>query len=697
MSAHYKKDILLRMLLVAGLLLVFGLLVGWKILQIQYTEGEQWKALSRKLTYTYKEIEAIRGNIYAADGSLLATSVPRYEVRFDTRVVHRDTFNKYQKELATLLASRVGARSYPEYLQLLQNARRRGDAYLLLRRKATYLDIKEMRNWPIFRLGKYKGGFIVEEETVRTLPFGPLAARTIGFFKQDIGGVGIERAFNSALAGVNGKRLVQKISGGYRPLTDENAIDPVQGRDVYTSIVPQIQDISHDALRKALLTHGASHGCAVVMEVNSGRIVAISNLTRNDEGEYRERFNYSFGESYEPGSTFKLFSALALLEDGYYRPEDSIRIFGGKYDYFGQTMEDSEKDQPEYLSFQKSFEHSSNVGISRLVYEAYGKKPVAFLEHIHRLGLHQPLGISLPGEAKPFVKEYGKEGWYGTTLPWMSIGYEINLTPLHILTLYNAVANDGVMMKPTIVTGYGRTGKIEEVVEPEILKKSICGDEALKDLRGMLEGVVQRGTAQNLKNLGFPVAGKTGTALIADRNRGYSQKLYNASFAGYFPADAPQYSCIVVISRPSSGSYYGSSVAAPVFGEIARKVFAKEMRTPLMHEDQKALQPSWVVHAPNMSEFTEAIDWKERNDFDEDAYWVKVMPDSNGMKYQSVEMQGMLMPELKGMGLSDALYLLENRGLKVLVKGEGKIIGHWPAKGKQLSKGQNVILKLGQS
>lgn len=698
MSQHFRRDILLRLMIVGGGLMAFAGVLVYKMLHIQLAEGDRWRELSRQMSHTYLDIPAVRGNIYAADGSLLATSVPRYDVRFDTKAVHPDTFKFYLHALSARLASKIGARSYPQYVSWLSEARKRGERYLLLGRKLNYLDIMEMREWPMFRLGPYAGGFIVEEETIRTQPFGSLAQRTIGFYKPGIGGVGIERASNNVLSGVNGKRLVQKISGGYRPMNDENAIDPVQGQDVYTSINIEYQDAAEAALRKALEIHQAEYGCAIVMEVSTGRIKAISNLSRLSDGSYQERFNYAIGAGFEPGSTFKLVSALALLEDEKNKPTDSVEIFGGKFRYYNALMEDSETGIHDKLTFSEVIEKSSNVGISRLVYEAYKSQPVRFLEHIHKLHMDVPLGIELPGESKPVVKKPGARNWYGTTLPWMSIGYEMSLTPLHVLTLYNAVANEGRMMKPSIITGYGSTGVMKQSLDPEVLVKEICSDETLEELKKMLEGVVVRGSAKNLSQLEFRVAGKTGTALIAAANKGYEDKYYNASFVGYFPAEAPKYSCFVMVSKPTRGVYYGGAVAAPVFREIAQKIYAREMRRDLEVNPEKKQIQSGLICAEDLNAWSEAIGYRVNYSADaQQQFWVQVKLNGSTLTVNPAAPKGNTLPDLRGMGLSDAQYLLENKGYKLRFSGVGKVQKQVPEAGTTIQKGQTIRIYLGKS
>jgi len=693
---NVKKDILWRVIISMVLMVLFGASIFFFTVRVQVVEGEKWREFSDSTTLRFREIPAVRGNIYSEDGNLLATSIPKYKISLDMKVIPNDSFYRFVEDVSILMAQTFGNKSSDEYLRLLKEGKAKRNRYLTITRNASYLQLREMKTWPIFRMGRYKGGLIEEERTERKLPLGSLASRTIGFKNPNIMGVGLEATYDAILGGISGKRLVQKISGGYKPINDENEIEPENGKDIYTTLDVNIQDITQAALLKSLVANNAHHGCAIVMEVKTGKIRAIANLKKGSDDEYAEYFNYALGGNFEPGSTFKLVSALALLEEGHNKPEDSIEINFGKFLFFDRMMKDSEHSPFEKITFQESIEKSSNVGVSRLIYNAYKSKPAEFVAEIKRLHLTESMNLGFNGEAKPNMREPGQTGWSGTTLPWLSIGYAIEMTPLHMLMFYNAIANDGRMMKPLLINGIGRMGKIKEKFEPITLEKSICSKSTLATLKSMLEGVVQNGTATNLKDAGVNIAGKTGTAQIAEGAGGYSHEKYNASFAGYFPAENPMYSCIVVISEPTMGAYYGSAVAGPVFKEIARKVYAKGTGQMIAkNNDSLQFPPFFNGFYADQKIILEALDLPiekstKKNDFE----WAEGKPATYQIIIEASDYPDGIMPNFKGMGLRDALYIAENRKLRVQYQGYGKIIGQSPSAGSRINAGSSIQLNL---
>lgn len=693
---NIKKDILWRVIISMFMMLIFGVAILYFTIHIQVAEGQKWRDLSDSLTIRYKEIPAIRGNIYSEDGSLLATSIPKYKISVDMKVIPADSFYRYVETVGIKLAQTFGNKSADEYIRMLKEGKSRRNRYLTLTRNATYIQLRDMKTWPIFRMGKYKGGMIVEERTERKLPLGVLASRTIGFKNENISGVGLEATYDAILGGVSGKRLVQKISGGYKPINDDNEIEPENGKDIYTTLDVNIQDITEAALLKSLEKHQAHHGCAVVMEVKTGKLKAIANLSKGEDGQYAEYFNYALGGNFEPGSTFKLVSALALLQNNLNKPEDSIEIDYGKFLFFDRLMKDSEPSPFEKITFAEAIERSSNVGVSRLIYNAYKNKPRDFISQIKKLHLNEPVKLGIKGEAEPKLKEPGQKGWSGTTLPWISIGYSLEMTPLHVLMFYNAIANNGKMMKPMLIKGVGRMGKLKEAFEPVELEESICSKSTLNSLKSMLEGVVLRGTATNLKDAGVGIAGKTGTAQIAQGSGGYAHDKYNASFAGYFPADNPMYSCIVVVSEPTSGAYYGSVVAAPVFKEIARKVFAKGTGRSIIRPDSICLPPSFNGFAEDQEIILDVLDIPFKNrSANKEIVIAEVTPGTGQMLLDESKYPDGVMPQFKGMGLRDVLFLAENRKLKIKYQGRGKVISQFPPAGSRYSAGSTIELKFG--
>lgn len=699
---NVRRDILWRVYLAFLLTCVFGVLVIVRAVRIQVAEGPELRQLAEELSTSYQTIEATRGNIYADDGSLLATSVPVYDIRMDMVAdgLTKEVWNNSVDSLAWLLSTTFKDKSKNEYLQILKQARAEKKRYFMIKRKVNYNQVKAMKTWPMFRLGKYKGGFMVIERERRQKPFQILAERTIGYKVDGVAPVGLEGAYDDILAGVSGKQLMQKVSGGqWIPVNYDNEIEPENGKDIYTTIDINVQDVAEDALMEALINNDAESGCAILMEVKTGHIKAIANLTRKSPGVYKEEYNYAVGESAEPGSTFKLASLIALLESGVADLDDSVQVDYGITKFFDREMKDSEPGKHGKLTLQQSFEKSSNVGISKLVYKHFAKTPEKFIEYINKLGLNKPLGLQITGEGKPRIKQPGERDWYGTTLPWMSIGYESMVTPLQMATLYNAVANGGKMVKPVFVEEIRHVGKLVQKYETEVLNEEICSKKTLEKVRQAMEGVVLRGTATNLKNDNYTVAGKTGTAQMADAKRGY-RRYYKSSFAGYFPADNPEYTCIVTINGASKGVYYGSLVAGPVFKEIADKVYSSKLDLHLDIE-KKNIQTAFVLPNPKVSQKRDlkdilngvGISSQTEGEVDDDA-WVFTKTNDHALKINERKLVNGLMPDVTGMGLKDAVYMIENAGMRVRYTGSGKVRKQSLQPGVKVVKGGTVYIEL---
>ncbi len=696
-----KRDILIRVYIAFGALVILAGFVLFKAFTVQVIEGEEWRNLAQELTTDYQTIEAVRGNIYADDGSLLATSVPIYELRMDFRAggLTDDAFQAGVDSLAWLFSKKFEPHSHDHWLRFFKEARAKGRRYELLKRRLSFQDVKEMKSWPILRRGQHKGGLIIIEKDRRQKPFGKLAFRTIGYSREGIAPVGLEGAYDEILAGVSGKRLMQKVAGGvWIPVNDENEIEPENGRDIYTTIDINLQDVAEDALEDALVYHDALNGCAVLMEVESGHIKAIANLKRKSEGVYQEDYNYAVGESAEPGSTIKLASLIALYEEGA-DPGDSVDIEGGETTFFDRKMKDSEKSDRNKISLQEAFELSSNVGISKMVYAYFKEKPQKFVDYFAKCGLDVPLNLQIKGEGRPVIKNPGDNSWSGTTLPWMSIGYETRFTPLKILTLYNAIANDGQMVKPILVKEVRKTGKLINEYEPQVLKEKVCSKETLKKVRQALEGVVERGTFKYRKSDNYSIAGKTGTAQMS-RGGKYSKSYYKSSFVGYFPADNPKYACIVSINGASRGVYYGSAVAGPVFREIADKVYASSLQ---MHANiEKTVVPPTMETPYNVAgEYHDVKDVMNAlgvsnsvENSGEQIAWTETMRYKKRMKLAKRDVINGLVPDVTGMTLKDALFLMENRGLKIIARGTGRIYKQSMNPGTKAYKGATVVLEL---
>ncbi|TNE82031.1 MAG: PASTA domain-containing protein [Bacteroidetes bacterium] len=698
---NVKRDILWRVYVAFFAVALFGVMVVVYAVRIQFVEGEHWRKMAEELTTDYQTIEAVRGNIYAADGSLLATSVPIYELRMDFKAggLSDEVFNVEVDSLAYHFAQMFKDKSQADYLREFKEARKKGSRYHLLKRKLSFSQVKEMRTWPILRRGQHKGGLIILEKDRRQKPFQLLAFRTIGYSQEGVAPVGLEGAYNTELAGVSGKRLMQKVAGGvWIPVNADNEIEPENGKDVYTTIDVNLQDVAENALYETLVKHDALNGCAILMEVETGHIKAIANLARKSEGVYGEEYNFAVGESEEPGSTIKLASLIALLEEGI-SLEDSVDVELGQTKFFDRTMKDSEPGHYQMLSLQQAFEKSSNVGISKLVYKQFKEQPQKFIDYFSQMGLDKPLNLQITGEGKPRIKNPKDNDWYGTTLPWMSIGYETQFTPLKILTLYNAIANQGRMVKPILVTEVRQTGKLVHKYETEDIAKSVCSKETLKKVRQALEGVVQNGTARNLKNDNYRIAGKTGTTQMA-RGGKYTKSFYKSSFAGYFPADNPKYACIVSINGASKGIYYGSAVAGPVFLEIANKVYASSLH---MHKDisETAHTPEIATPRNFSGKLKDIRDVMNRlniahkvGEANEEIEWTTTARMERNMRLEQRKIIQNLVPNVSGMSLQDALFLLENRGLKVVVSGKGNVYRQSMNPGTAVYKGATIVIEL---
>jgi cell division protein FtsI (penicillin-binding protein 3) len=673
---------------------------------IQLVEGEMWRARAEEISTQLIKVRANRGNILANDESFLAVSVPVYDLRMDTYAegITPEIFNREIDSLSISLATLFKDKSASKYKEIIRKGRKEKNRYLLLQRNITAMQLDKVKKFPLFRMGKNKGGLIAEQKSKRIKPYGNLAARTIGKEDGESQGIGLEKAYDEYLRGEEGLRLMEKLSGNiWRPLDTENTVDPVDGFDVYTTIDPRIQDVAESELERQLSLHNAGYGCVALMEVSTGDIKAIANLKRAENGKYYESYNYVIGEASEPGSTLKLATMIALLEDGMVKLDDKVETGNGEMRFFNHTLTDSKKGGHGTITVQHAFEVSSNIAMAKLVFGHYKNDPQQFIDHFKRMHLDRPLGIEIPGEATPRVKNKTDKDWSGLTLPMMSIGYECLVTPLQILTLYNAVANNGKMMKPRFVKEIRNRGKVVKTIPPTVLEEKICSDKTLRDCKTLLEGVVENGTATNLKNTVYKIAGKTGTAVIANNNKGYrspSGKIYRASFCGYFPADNPKYTCIVVVNAPSNNVYYGNVVAGPIFRAVADKVYASAFdinqnyyverkdqftnRIPQCKdgfaEDLKIVLNKLNISSKLQNEVSDGI--------------VHAVSASNCVEMYAREISYDKMPDVRGMGARDALFLLEKIGLQVRMKGKGVVRYQSVEPGTPISQIAEVTIEL---
>ena len=695
-----NRESLIRLYSVYFLVLFMGLGIVVQIFYLQIFKGEQLKSDANKQIFISKKVLAPRGNIYASNEqkTSLALSVPRYKVFVDLVTIREQDFMENISDLSDSLSVLLARKTSNEWKSELEGQRLDSNRYFFIARGLRNDQIERLRKFPIFNLGKYRGGCIILKSNQRVKPYGMLANRTVGYAVENDGKksilVGIEGAFNEYLKGQNGQMLMEKIRGNeWKPVEDELSIEPVPGSDVYTSIDVNIQDVAESALLKQLREQKAQKGCAVLMEVKTGFIKAIANLSFDPKTEtYFEAQNHAVGLASEPGSTFKLASLLVALEQGKVEITDSVDMTG-RYEFYDNYLTDGGKIYGRN-TVKDAFEKSSNV-ISQIIYDNYKTEPQEFIDGLKEIGIHQKLGLSILGEGVPLIKESSDPTFTGITLPWMSIGYELKMTPLQTLALYNAVANEGTLLQPQFVKYIKKGSDIQKEYKPRILNASICSKSTLRDLKLMLEGVVERGTAKNIKARGFSIAGKTGTSKIAQGSKGYGNK-YQASFCGYFPSKDPVYSCIVVVQGPTK-NIFGSVVSGTVFKEIADKVYAQEFQNEnIVLKDTLNRYPysrsgdkmSFLVASENMRIPVEDLT-SESNE------WISTRTGKDAIKIIHKKTQKGLVPNVVGMGLIDATYMLEKHGLFVQPVGSGIVREQSIKAGLRINKGQKIILQLG--
>lgn len=712
---NLKKDILWRIGFVYVGMVLLSLWVLVQIINLQFIEHFEWKEQAALLKVEDVIIDANRGSVLSDDGRKLACSVPGYRLYMDTRAagLTSDVFRSNVDSLSLQLSRLFRDKSAGAYKQSIVNARKKGARYFQINnRRISIIELKKVKQFPIFRLGANKGGLIVVDDETRKLPFGSLASRTVGKYtverdstgRKITRGIGLEIAFNDVLQGKDGVGDKTRIGGRW---VHDIQVHPVDGEDVVTTINVEIQDVAEQSLREQLMRHNARYGIAMVMEVKTGAVKAIVNLHRAAPGKYVEdHYNYAIGEATEPGSTFKLASMMVALEDGVVDLDDVVDTEDGSTKYYDRTLRDSEGAKGGRLTMREVFANSSNVGISKVIFEHYRKDPEDFLDGIDNLGINKDLELDIPGGVPPYIKNPEDKSWSGTTIPWMSIGYEVKMTPIQILAFYNAVANGGTMVRPRFVQGISRHGEMLETFDTEVIKSSICSRSTLRKVKELLEGVVEDGTAKNLRNDNYRIAGKTGTAQVAKGAGGYGTKgykgdeggvSYQASFVGYFPADEPLYSCIVVVNSPSNNVYYGNVLAGSVFKSISDRLYAASYK---ISDDYKEPEPLLTDNMP----FTKAGNLKELKrvlskldlDYDDESNldWVGVKVQKDEIEIVDRNTGKGLVPNVKGYGARDAVALLESLGLRVYVTGAGKVASQSKSPGARVRKGDTIVLHM---
>lgn len=704
---NIRKTILIRVYVAFGLMVLFALTVFGKLLHLQYVDGGEWRAMVDSLTIQERVIEATRGNIYSNDGSLLATSVPEYEIRFDAMSIPAeadDVFYSKVDSLATRLAAYFKNKSSRQYLTLLKDARVKKQRYVLLKRAVTHQDLKNIKTFPLFHTFKegktrYPTSLVTIRENKRILPFTNLAARTIGYknIKGDTVLVGLEGAYGKYIDGTSGSQLMQRIAGGvWVPVNREIEVAPVDGSDIISTLDVNMQDMAQRALEKQLIASDADNGCVVVMEVETGEVRAIANFTRDKEGVFREKYNYAIAQGADPGSTFKVASYLALLDDGLVDTSTTVDVGNGTYKVPAHTIRDSHAPKKSVMTVKEALEQSSNVGVAKLINTYYGDNPARYTTKLHQFGLGRPLGLQIPGEAKPWVKTPESKTWSRLSLVQMAYGYELRLTPLQTLALYNAVANDGKLLAPLFVKEIRHLGNTVERFEAKVINKQIASKKAIDQMQAMLAGVMTEGTGRRLSSPLYSSAGKTGTAQMNDGAKGYGARRYQSSFAGYFPAENPKYSMIVVIRNPRKG-YYGGAIAGPVFKELADMIYANDLSLqgtfanrrvntagekmpPTLRGSREASSAVYQVlgfNQPNWNTIAQTVD-----------------STVGSSPFTEVQIKEGVVPNVMGMGLSDAIFTMENAGFKTKVSGWGKVVSQSLVGGAKFKVGTPVELAL---
>lgn len=701
-----KKDILWRVYLCfIAMVVICGVIFG-KAFYIQQVQGKHWRSLGDTLHLKWEEVEAERGTIFSEDGQMLSTSIPQFDIYIDFAAdgLREKSGKRFRANIDSLslgLAALFKDRSYDEYKRLLEKGYKEKTRYFSLKKKISYRDYQRLLKLPLVREGKNKSGFIADVKNIRLNPYQLLAYRTIGLDRENAQKIGLEQTYDSVLKGTTGQRMVRFIAGGVAvPVDEENAntIEPQNGKDVITTLDMHIQEITENALMKMMIGNDAEHGCAIVMEVKTGKIKAIANLGKRTDGSYFEDFNYALTPT-EPGSTFKLATLIAALEDKKVNLNNTVNLEGGSWQIAGRTVWDSEQHGLYEVTIKKAFEESSNVGMAKVAVNSYSNNPSQFISHLQKLKLDETTGVDLVGERKPVIYKPGSKYWSATTLPWMAFGYNLMVTPLHTAMLYNAVANNGKMMKPYLVSSITENGKVVREIRPVAVNEKICSDETLQQLNECLRGVCTEGTAASLfKKAPYAVAGKTGTALVADGNRGYADKIYQSSFAGFFPAENPQYTIVVLVkNKPHAAKFYGAAVAGPVFKEISDRLYTlyvkqnDQLFTAASQKDtgwsQYAGYSNEVKHVFAKLKMSYAAPAKESD-------LVTVISQNNRAAVYNININEKQMPSLKGMALKDAVAVCENIGLKVAVRGKGKVVNQSLEAGGPVAKGQLINIEL---
>lgn len=694
---NIKKDIRFRVYVAFTGICLLGAIIVAKAVMIQVKDGHKLRALAEDIHTRSTVLPAERGNVYTENGELLCSTIPEFDVHIDFSVIDKELFNKNVTPLSVALAEIFGDKSASAYKKDLLKGYKKQYRYWLLKKGIPYYQFQQLREVPIFNKGKYVGGFISESKVSRVNPYGMLAYRTIGLWREHGNTVGMEATYDSVLRGHEGSRVEQKMTGGGWMPIEGSEIESKNGKDLVTTIDLEIQGVAEYAVKKMLEEYDLQYGTCVVMEVSTGKVKALVNLGQQKDGSYWEDMNYAMLPT-EPGSVFKLVTLTALLNDKYITVNDIVDAEGGAIRFGNLTMRDSHLGLKS-LTIRDAFAHSSNAAHAKLAYQYYNKHPEQFVDQVKKLHLHERTGIDLLGERKPVVKTPESKTWSKTTLPWMSTGYEVQITPLHTCMLYNAVANNGRMMRPYLISEIRDYGKTIYRKGPEVLEEAIGDSSTIAQLQSCVEEVALTGTAKSISSPFYTIAGKTGTAQVADKGIRYSDGVYQGSFVGYFPANAPRYTIAVVMrTKKHARVYYGGSIAAPVFRMVADRIFAagKGWDIPLDSVDKELRRNDFSGKATGIAYNTLLKTTGQKVDVPFDNAVHQLELDSNKRLVAVKEkVQKGLMPNVNGMGLKDAVYLLEKQGLIVHINGTGRVRGQSIAPGTPVARGQSIKLQLG--
>ena len=699
-----KRDILWRVYLSYILVIIVSFAILGKAFYIQQVQGKYWRGLSDSLHQRIAEIPAARGTIYSEDGQMLSTNIPQFDITIDFRVepLHEKNGKIFRENIDSLSIALAGLfkdQSADKYKSDLTAAYEAREGNYEFKKKIDYRQYLSLSKFPLFKLGRYKSGMIAQEKNVRLNPYENIGYRTIGLAR-DENKVGLELSYDTVLNGRNGRQLVRAIAGGVTVPVEEGEFEiaPETGKDIVSTLDVFIQEVTENALMRMMIKNQATYGIAMVMEVKTGKIKAIANLGKMGEGVYREDLNYAMTPT-EPGSTFKLVTLLSALEDGKVTLNSTVDLEGGVWRVANQTVYDSEKHGKHQATVLEAFEESSNVGMAKIAMTHYNNNVEEYFKHLTKLRLDSTSGIDLIGEKQPRIVKPGSKMWGPTTLPWMAFGYNIEIAPIQTLNLYNAIANNGVMMRPYLVNSIQEEGRVIKKFLPKVYNPQLCKPTTIRDLHIALEGVCINGTAKTLfKNSLYKVAGKTGTALVANGNKGYGEGIYQSSFAGSFPADNPQYTCVVIIkNRAHAPVFYGAAVAGPVFKEISDRLYSTYIQNKLgiapvvQLKDSQAFKYS--VSKMSLKTIANQLSLKYQ-DSSSNNDWVAVEGNGKKIKASQQMLSDTTMPNITGMKLQDALWLCEKKGLLVKCVGKGKVTKQSIVQGQFIQKGQQIQIEL---